>query len=71
MRGKVFVVWQFHFHSGITPAYAGKSKMMCEERCNHGITPAYAGKSVFDRVQIENHWDHPRVCGEKPLTLVN
>ena len=25
MRGRVFVVWQLHFHSGITPAYAGKS----------------------------------------------
>ena len=30
------------------------------------ITPAYAGKSQFDEITIHTHWDHPRVCGEKP-----
>ena len=30
-----------------------------------GITPAYAGKSRAFIKQIQNVWDHPRLCGEK------
>ena len=31
------------------------------------ITPAYAGKSRRSRLRSRPGWDHPRVCGEKPL----
>ena len=33
----------------------------------HRITPAYAGKSRARRTASSTSWDHPRVCGEKPL----
>ena len=36
-----------------------------------GITPAYAGKSdclIFHRIGT---WDHPRLCGEKGIALIN
>ena len=29
------------------------------------ITPAYAGKSPAGFSQYRDHWDHPRLCGEK------
>ena len=33
------------------------------------ITPAYAGKRFrFERSQCR-FWDHPRLCGEKPMAL--
>ena len=32
-----------------------------------GITPAYAGKSRTALCTPAQTWDHPRVCGEKPL----
>ena len=31
------------------------------------ITPAYAGKSCRFHFQSFASWDHPRLCGEKPL----
>ena len=31
------------------------------------ITPAYAGKSTARRRAYLFFWDHPRICGEKPL----
>ena len=34
------------------------------------ITPAYAGKSSCVSVQILASWDHPRICGEKLISLV-
>ena len=32
------------------------------------ITPAYAGKSPAGFSQYRDHWDHPRLCGEKSCT---
>ena len=32
------------------------------------ITPAYAGKSGGDRQTGRKEQDHPRLCGEKPLS---
>ena len=29
------------------------------------ITPAYAGKRNIDKAPNPEHWDHPRLCGEK------
>ena len=34
-----------------------------------GITPAYAGKRFLHPRHFVGNWDHPRVCGEKPLTI--
>ena len=34
------------------------------------ITPACAGKSLSDITNLVNRWDHPRVCGEKPMYSV-
>ena len=31
------------------------------------ITPAYAGKSIAYTLFSSRTWDHPRLCGEKPL----
>ena len=35
-----------------------------------GITPAYAGKSVIFGVPRTDFGDHPRVCGEKTLSVM-
>ena len=32
-----------------------------------GITPAYAGKSRMTARLTNQIWDHPRLCGEKPI----
>ena len=96
---------------GITPAYAGKSKLspncivvkrdhprICGEKSQHigaryipkgspphmrgkvnekkangfdiRITPAYAGKSTLLCFPAEPGWDHPRICGEKPHSVL-
>ena len=34
-----------------------------------GITPAYAGKSGVQPGVLPVCWDHPRVCGEKPIAM--
>ena len=34
-----------------------------------GITPAYAGKSPPHTRYTHTQWDHPRLCGEKPVSL--
>ena len=34
-----------------------------------GITPAYAGKRAKRGRLAAGRWDHPRVCGEKPLFM--
>ena len=47
--------------------------MRGKERCARffdtvgGITPAYAGKSTKSRSVTRWRWDHPRICGEKPV----
>ena len=33
------------------------------------ITPAYAGKSLYHRAKCSSDRDHPRLCGEKALTI--
>ena len=37
---------------------------------DHGITPAYAGKRQKPATLGHFEGDHPRVCGEKSLTLL-
>ena len=56
---------------GSPPRMRGKGKDFLKIQCHVGITPAYAGKSYagfWGRLQC---WDHPRVCGEKYLNLMN
>ena len=36
-----------------------------------GITPAYAGKSAARSIKSNGGWDHPRLCGEKGMTIAN
>ena len=35
------------------------------------ITPAYAGKSKEFLKRMDEYWDHPRLCGEKPTIAKN
>ena len=39
------------------------------ERTGLGITPAYAGKSASAQILRHLYRDHPRVCGEKYISL--
>ena len=49
----------------ITPAWAGKAPMNFLKLSQMRITPAWAGKRAVDTVNRYEHWDHPRVGGEK------
>ena len=45
-------------------------KSCCIILCSR-ITPAYAGKSrKWTEIQLHT-WDHPRLCGEKPVKISN
>ena len=109
MRGKVPDPAHHVTDTGITPAYAGKSRLRAPGHCRNkdhprlcgekgmagvwlpdrtgspppmrgkacrrprrgsppGITPAYAGKRTGKRVAYAGERDHPRLCGEKPLS---
>ena len=46
----------------------GKVNRYWEGKIEAGITPAYAGKSKKEIRRRMITWDHPRVCGEKPVT---
>ena len=56
-------------HSGSPPRVRGKAELCFVLALNQGITPACAGKSYFDLSLTEYKEDHPRVCGEKFITL--
>ena len=45
----------------------GKAPDLLHAQMKGGITPAYAGKRAGCLSQCPQGWDHPRVCGEKPL----
>ena len=47
----------------------GKASRMNSFNLLLGITPACAGKSLLHSPLERQMWDHPRVCGEKLLTL--
>ena len=54
---------------GSPPRMRGKVPILvCEFLCV-GITPAYAGKSILIFMVLSSIRDHPRVCGEKGLTV--
>ena len=54
-------------YTGITPAYAGKSRWSRGRAALGRITPACAGKSRNRCEKVQRGRDHPRVCGEKTL----
>ena len=57
--------------SGSPPHVRGKVlKILYALRAN-GITPACAGKSEAGRSNAEQRQDHPRMCGEKDVTLLD
>ena len=45
----------------------GKASGFSSSKGLKRITPAYAGKSTARRRAYLFFWDHPRICGEKPL----
>ena len=55
---------------GSPPRMRGKGTMpMLLDKCSR-ITPAYAGKRACTTMATTRHRDHPRVCGEKMMSLV-
>ena len=54
---------------GSPPRMRGKAWFIPFPVRKFGITPAYAGKSCIPAPSRSRSRDHPRVCGEKNLTL--
>ena len=52
---------------GSPPRVRGKAKKRRRSCPLTRITPAYAGKRPAASAARSAKWDHPRVCGEKPL----
>ena len=48
----------------------GKVDSMYEVGFQSRITPAYAGKRLWRLVEAGSARDHPRLCGEKDLLVV-
>ena len=55
---------------GSPPRMRGKGIEQRNGRVRVGITPAYAGKSGISPGFLLSYRDHPRVCGEKFLEVV-
>ena len=55
---------------GSPPRMRGKGIADDEARAAVGITPACAGKSELPRFFLRCPWDHPRVCGEKMVSMI-
>ena len=56
---------------GSPPRMRGKVYFSRQFFSGHGITPAYAGKSRRQRQKLDLCRDHPRVCGEKLLCVLD
>ena len=54
--------------TGSPPRMRGKARMILIHVNGERITPAYAGKRVRPCLTCFAHRDHPRVCGEKPVS---
>ena len=54
---------------GSPPRMRGKVAACCRWPAWPGITPAYAGKRLHKPLRAITIWDHPRVCGEKSLSI--
>ena len=55
---------------GSPPRMRGKESYADECDIKNRITPAYAGKRKSRTSTTKNGWDHPRVCGEKVLGIL-
>ena len=56
---------------GSPPPMRGKVLFLHVDDIPCRITPAYAGKSICRCESYAICWDHPRLCGEKGVILVN
>ena len=54
---------------GSPPRMRGKAERLIESKMLPRITPAYAGKSFFASLMAFRVEDHPRVCGEKSISI--
>ena len=59
------ILQESHTVKGSPPQVRGKVCAIWNYRQQRRITPASAGKSPQEREEAEEHWDHPRKCGEK------
>ena len=59
-----------HWHEcvGSSPRMRGALGVPVEERKRIGIIPAYAGSTCLTTNGNPVFWDHPRVCGEHPVS---
>ena len=57
------------FILGSPPPMRGKEKAASYCAKRFGITPAYAGKRFAKQYRRSIDWDHPRLCGEKVVSL--
>ena len=55
--------------SGSPPRMRGKAELQLNGLDAGGITPACAGKSLRTQGNNSPAWDHPRMCGEKAVTV--
>ena len=67
---KTGTAWRWLMVTGSPPRMRGKVPAAPSAPMSSGITPAYAGKSILQSATRWPRRDHPRVCGEKPLSLV-
>ena len=62
--------WSEIYHEGSPPRMRGKGKRHRPCKTSPGITPAYAGKSLVIFTVVSFPQDHPRVCGEKMVSMI-
>ena len=55
---------------GSPPRMRGKDAMESLKESGDGITPACAGKSCLNFFHAYSSKDHPRVCGEKMVSMI-
>ena len=61
----------FRLNSGSPPPMRGKARHWQAILMHRRITPAYAGKSISINQVTKNVQDHPRLCGEKVISVAN
>ena len=68
--GEKFPLFPIRLHrSGSPPRMRGKEPVVIRHFRAQRITPAYAGKSLTIQKMTTSSRDHPRVCGEKSISL--
>ena len=58
-------------HRGSSPRVRGTLTPILFGSVHTGIIPACAGNTDFPTFMAVNNGDHPRVCGEHPVTLLH